>query len=116
MKDALTQLSAQLGSATGSLTSGAHANSNLSADDKEFLADAKMLMGRIKMLIALETKKAEDTKKGREAVFEMEKSLDDAPKSLAAEYAAEAQSTTEYTATGISISPVSESNSVSISV
>jgi hypothetical protein len=112
-KDVLAQVSA---APSGALVQGLSANSDVSDEDKAFLVEAKTLMGRIKMLIALETKKAEDVKKGRQAVAEMESAFDEAPKNLAAENAAMAGSATEYSAAGVGVSPAGESTSVSISV
>ncbi|MGL6040359.1 MAG: hypothetical protein ACRC01_04065, partial [Deefgea sp.] len=103
-------------SIAASFMNGGAAGSNLSAEDSAFLTEAKTQMGRIKMLIALETKKAEDEKKGRAATEEMDKALQEAPQNLAAENQALAQVSTEYSAAGVGVSAAGESTSISISV
>jgi hypothetical protein len=74
--------------------------SGLSAPDRAFLAEAKILMGKIKLLIALESKKAEDDKKAQEASKEMDDAFKSATMSLMQEntslaYAANGQSVSE---------------------
>jgi hypothetical protein len=74
--------------------------SGLSAPDRAFLAEAKILMGKIKLLIALESKKAEDDKKAQEASQEMDDAFKSATMSLMQEntslaYAANGQSVSE---------------------
>ncbi|MCX7220805.1 MAG: hypothetical protein NTY70_18300 [Burkholderiales bacterium] len=74
--------------------------SGLSAPDRAFLAEAKILMGKIKLLIALESKKAEDDKKAQQASKEMDDAFETATMSLMQEntslaYAANGQSVSE---------------------
>jgi hypothetical protein len=74
--------------------------SGLSAPDRAFLAEAKILMGKIKLLIALESKKAEDDKKAQQASQEMDDAFKSTTMSLMQEntslaYAANGQSVSE---------------------
>ncbi|WP_295748187.1 hypothetical protein [Undibacterium sp.] len=80
--------------------------SGLSAPDRAFLAEAKILMGKIKLLIALESKKAEDDKKAQQASKEMDDAFETATMSLMQEntslaYAANGQSVSETSSTPI---------------
>ncbi len=114
VKAAEQSAKAVLAQAATSPTVNLNSEKGLSAGDSKFLAEAKSLMQQIKMLIKLETKKAEDEKKAQAAINEMNKALEDAPAAIAQSNLAEA--TTEYSATGESMASVTEASSVSISV
>ncbi|MGL4996300.1 MAG: hypothetical protein ACRC6G_09060, partial [Deefgea sp.] len=114
VKAAEQSAKAVLAQSASSSAVGLNSEKGLSASDSKFLSEAKSLMQQIKMLIKLETKKAEDEKKAQAAINEMTKALEDAPAAIAQSNLAEAN--TEYTATGDSVPAASESGTVSISV
>ncbi|QZA80473.1 hypothetical protein [Deefgea piscis] len=99
-KAVLSQVTAQ--------ASLASSKGGVCAEDQQFLHEAKALLGRIKVLIGLETKTAEDEKKARAAIREVEGALEDAPGDLA-----QSTETTSYTAGGEGVVDTAPSLSVS---
>lgn len=73
--------------------------SGLSAEDRAFLVEAKTLMGKIKLLIAIESKKTRDDKKAQEAI----QAMDDALKSTTVALLQE-NTGLAYASTGLSVS------------
>ena len=93
-----------------SATMTMHSNSSgISAQDRAFFADAKTLMNRIKMLIQMETQKAEDEKKATAAIQEMDKAFNSATTGLMQE-----NTTQAYDASGISVTESIATTSISV--
>jgi hypothetical protein len=93
-----------------SLTTTMHnTSSGMSAQDRAFFADVKNLMNRIKMLIQMETKKAEDEKKAKAAIQEMDKAFNSATAGVMQE-----NTTQAYDASGISITESIATTSISV--
>jgi hypothetical protein len=85
-------------------------SSGMSAQDRAFFADVKNLMNRIKMLIQMETKKAEDEKKAKAAIQEMDKAFNSATAALMQE-----NTTQAYDASGLSVTESIATTSISVS-
>lgn len=93
-----------------SATTTMHATSSgMSAQDRAFFADVKNLMNRIKMLIQMETKKAEDEKKATAAIQEMDKAFNSATAGVMQE-----NTTQAYDASGISVTESIATTSISV--
>jgi hypothetical protein len=84
-------------------------SSGMSAQDRAFFADVKNLMNRIKMLIQMETKKAEDEKKAKAAIQEMDKAFNSATAGVMQE-----NTTQSYDASGISVTESITATSISV--
>ncbi|MFZ6750193.1 hypothetical protein [Undibacterium sp. Ren11W] len=95
--------------ASNSLAALAQVNTaGLSPQDRAFLAEAKILMGKIKLLIAIESKKAEDDKKAQAATKEMDDAFKTTTMSLMQENTSMA-----YAANGLSVTDSSSTPSLS---
>lgn len=114
--DLATQSTAQADALAKAVLSQVTAQANLASsskggvtgEDQQFLHEAKALLGRIKVLIGLETKTAEDEKKARAAIRDAEGALEEAPGDLA-----QSNLATGYTAGGEGVVDTAPSLSVS---